>query len=88
MTELANMNERQRYAGICVDEFGNNRVYIGAGYESKKTFEYYDINKNLWILLSNTKDEHSAWPIVWNDQPNAVNIASTTSHQSFERMDI
>ena len=88
MTKLCDMNNDRRDSGIYVDKFNNNRVYIGGGYQSRKTFEYYDINKNQWISLSNTNQEHTIWPIIWSDQPYIINIASSYKCNVFEKLDI
>ena len=88
MIKVAEMNDNRYYCGICVDEFNNNeRIYIVGGFDANQKIEYFDINKNLWISLSDTNGIHSTWPIIWNDDPNIINVASVDS-KSFEMIDI
>ena len=55
------MNEKRCRAGICSDQFGKKRIYIGGGRSSPsrqnaiRLFEYYDVTKNLWNELSDTR---------------------------------
>ena len=86
LIKLSNMNENRSYSGICFDKYNKNRVFIGNGFNSKRTFEYLDISKNNWISLSNTKEQHDAWPLLYMNQPNIVHIASPD--KTFERIDI
>ena len=47
------MNNKRSYTGICVDYI----TYL----------KCYDAAKNKWTSLSDTKNEHDEWPIIWND---------------------
>ena len=89
MKQLSNMNENRVYSGICIDEFKNNKIFICAGYLSDHTVEHLDLSKNKWILLPKTTEKHSAWPLIWNDEPHIINIASTTTkRKSFSKLDL
>ena len=52
ITKLADMNHKRSYAGICIDNFMHQKIYVGCGYHSKNTFECYDALQNKWISLS------------------------------------
>ena len=86
LIKLSNMNKHRLYSGICFDKFSNNRVFNGAGYRSSRTVEYFEINKNKWILLPSTNEQHDAWPLVYISEQNIVHIASPQI--TFERIDI
>ena len=73
ITKLANMNNDRELAGICIDDYIHNNVYVGGGERSGNTFEYYDIIKNKWICLCNTAHYHEYWPIILNYDPNTIN---------------
>ena len=87
-TTLCNLNEKRTYSGIYVDEYVNGRIYVGAGYYSDKSFEFYDATKNKWMLLANTNGTHRFWPIIWKDNPNVIHIASSEDCKYFEKLDI
>ena len=88
LTKVNDMNEERRYHGICHDTYNDEKVYVGGGWETPKKFEYYDIRKNKWTLLSDSRGEHAGWPIIWNDDVNIIHIASTIKCKIFERLDI
>ena len=90
MKKLASMNEERRFSGIFVDDINNQKVYVGGGFDndSSKKFEFYDIKKNKWICLCDTNGNHKLWPIIWSDEPNIINIASTSQCKMIEKIDI
>ena len=63
-------------------------VYIGGGWEAPKKFEYYNLTKDKWISLNDTNKPHKTWPMIWNDKPNIINIASIKDCKLFEKIDI
>eukprot|EP01084_Bolivina_argentea_P208054 354851_1 len=75
-TQLCDMHCKRRYSGICFDKY-NERVYVGGGAEKPYKVEYYDIQKNKWILIGNTNGNHERFPVIWTDGANIVNIGST-----------
>ena len=82
------MNNDRRFSGICVDEYVNDKVYIGGGYRSSQKCEWYNTTKNKWISLNDTNGTHESWPIIWNTNPNVINIASVHHCKIFETNDI
>ena len=63
-------------------------LFICGGEQDPNKFEYYDINKNKWILLSDTINAHKYWPIMWNYDVNILIIGSVFKCKSFEIIDI
>ena len=62
--------------GIYFDDITTPKVYVGGGGGdiSSQKFEYFDINKNEWFLLSDTNGSHSISPIIWTKNINIINI--------------
>ena len=86
--KLPSTNEKRHNSGIYVDQFVNKRVYVGGGAMGKyKECEYYDISKNQWYSLPDTNMEYKFHPILWMENSNIINIASSYS-KSFEMMDL
>ena len=86
MTKLSSMNEKRTYSGICIDKYNKERIYVGGGYYSSNTFEYYDFIKDSWISLANTNGQHKYWPIMWNENANIIFI--TSNCKVIEKIDI
>ena len=84
---LADMNKERRFAGICVDQNRNKKIYIGGGTKAEKHVEYYDIFKDKWVAISEyTVGEHRYHPIIWTENNNIINIASSWC-KLFEKID-
>ena len=63
-------------------------VHMGEGSKSRKTVEYYDINKNKWHLLKAvTNGLHKYHPRMWIEKASILHTASTWCNM-FERMDL
>eukprot|EP01084_Bolivina_argentea_P139331 245125_1 len=91
-TTLADMNQERACSGIYFEKY-IQRVYVGGGYDRgyvyspTKKFECYDINKNKWMLLSDTNGGHKFNPVIWSENVNIINIASCY-YPMFETMDL
>ena len=48
MAQLTDMSSGRLCAGIFLNKFNKERVYICEGYDAPKKFEYYDINEIIW----------------------------------------
>ena len=63
-------------------------IYVCGGNRAPyKKCEYYDINKNRWYEMKDTEATHNNWPVLWMENANILNIAST-SQFVFEQMDL
>ena len=86
-TNSCDMTTERNSPGIVAEKYMNERVYVGGGKPHQKKTEYYDIVKNKWYLLAETAGSHGRDAIMWMDDANTVNIASSYAN-TFERMDI
>ena len=68
----------------------NNKIYVGGGngftgtdvtMSASQRREYYDMVKNKWYILKNTKYKHENYPSVWidDDNLNVLCIASISA---------
>ena len=87
--KISDMKQARCRSGIYVDKINKQRVFIGGGKirVPMKKFECYDINKNIWTLLSDTIGYHCADPLIWMDNPNIINIISSFC-KIWEQMDL
>ena len=92
--KLSNKTVEVCRAGLCIDKVVHKRIYAGGGKkvpfsaQSKvKTVEYYDLNKNKWIILPDSNGIHASYPILWIDNGNILYMASTFAN-CVERIDL
>ena len=63
---LKHMNTER---GLCNPGIGydytKNRIIVSGGFESSKLVEYYELNRDTWINMPNTKYDHAWKPCVF-----------------------
>lgn len=78
--KLRNMKQNRSWCGAFFDKI-QNRIYVGGGQGlvyANNSVEYYDIYKNEWYSVCNTKYKHMNYPQIWING-NLFYIASTSS---------
>ena len=72
-------------AGICFDGQSES-IFIGGGYGAEKKVEQFDVTKNEWLQLADTRRAHADHPVLWKDGSNLF-IASVES-DTVEALDL
>ena len=57
-------------------------VYVGGGYHSgrQQVVEYYEIMKDEWMKLPDTKEGHDMNPLIWIEDYNILHIMSVSGN--------
>ena len=88
--KLRNMNYGRWRAGICADDI-HNIVYIAGGEgNSSQRIEKYDMVKNKWLNVANTKFAYFRHPLIWLDDvdPHIIHICSSKLDKRLETLDM